>query len=506
MNILAIDLGTGNIDLATLDGTGNPVVMPDRWGDPSTPAYIFLDGARVVFGSEARNARFQNPQRYISEWKRFMGTDTVLATADDGTEYRARDCARLFIAEAKHAYEKKTGEVLQCVVIGIPANYDQRQRQETKEAAEVLGLEVLQLVHEPTAAALGNKVQDRSDGKRLVADLGHGTFDVNVVSKSGNNLDVQGTRGVPKLGGSDFTQRLLAHATAQFEAEHGIKLDPDTHPLAYQDLQQRAEQAKHTLTRVSTATIVVTCDGKMSSVSVTREQFKTMCADLLKCAMICVDEVLKECRLNAGDFEEVLAVGGGAQMPMFREALEERMGMAPTEHCEPNYAVALGCAVAGRMELDRQGRSPVINGMRLPPINLFTRDATPNEFGVTVLTDDRAHEVLAVVLKRNRPIPCDHTCAFQLAESDQTDARIELLEGTAGALRADCRILGYFDLVGLTPVRGAPHRIDIRMRIDRNGMLNTSAQDTLSGKEADLTVDYRNVAAPVVSGQAAGAP
>jgi len=503
-NLLAIDLGTGNMKLAVPDDQGNSRLLTNSSGAPSTPTAVFLDGDRILLGREADNARFQDPDRGIREWKRHMGSDAVLAVSAAGKEYRARDCAEVFIADAKTTYENKTGEVLTHVVMGIPANYEQRQRQETKAAAEALGLEVVQLVHEPTAAALGNGVHHRGDGLYLIADLGQGTFDVNLVRVHGEKVTVAGTAGVPKLGGLDFSARLQEHALGQFEAEHGFRPTQEQHPLALLDLYHRVEQAKCTLSSRDSATIVVSCEGQMALVAVTQALFRDLCADLVERAMDCVSKCLDECGVQSDGLEEALAVGGASRMRMFREAIEGRLGVQPSAQCEADYAVALGCVIAGRMELERQGRPLVINGRRLPPIRLFAEEVTSHDIGVTALTEERDRQVNATILKKNTPIPCEHTESFQLAEPGQTDARIELLEGQADAGRDHCRVLGHCDLSGLPSVQSDPHQIDVTMRLDRSGMLQLCAQDTASGREAELSIEYLHQSQPDAEGSGTG--
>jgi molecular chaperone DnaK len=424
-----------------------------------------------------------------------MGTDVILAVGPDGREYRARDCAAIYMAACKEAYQRKTGEILQAVVISVPANYDQRQREETKAAAESIGLEVLALINEPTAAALGNQIQNRPDGSYLAADWGASTFDVSLLDKSGNNIDVIATKGIPDLGSFDIDVKLVEFALDAFAKEHGFRPDPNDDQLTFLDLNQRAEQCKHTLSRMPTATMVVTCRGKMTCVTVTAAEFLTLVADLNKKAVDCVAELLNENKTIPTDLQELLLVGGGSFTLGFCEGLENALRIKPSFHCEATYAVAYGCVVAGRMELERQNRPLMVGNAQVPPINYFLKEVTSHDIGVTVVTSDYQRLVNYAMLRKGTVIPCDRMMPFKLAGDGYTDARIQLLQGNDGAGQDDCLVLGHCDLLDMPPVIGTPHRIDIRLRIDRNGMFRVWAQDAVSGKTVEMTVDYKTAAA-----------
>jgi molecular chaperone DnaK (HSP70) len=477
--------------LAMSDEFGNPVLLTDLQGAPQTPTVIFLGADPPLVGQAALNAMPQDPSRCILDGKRHMGTDDVLAVGLDGREYRARDWAVLCLEYCKKVYHDKTGDVLQAVVIAIPANYTQRQREETKAAAESIGLEVIALVHEPTAAALGNQVQARPDGKYLVVDVGAGTTDVSLVLKSGNSMDVVATMGIPDLGSIDIDSKLVELAVNAYTAEYGTPPDLDQDKLLALDMRQRAEQCKHALSRTATATMVVNCQGKTTCVTVTQEEFRKLIADWTQRVIDCVMKVLAESHVAPKDLVEVLLVGGGSFTCGLHDSLENATGIRPSSRCEAMYAAAYGAVIAGRMELGRQNRPLMVGSTLVPPIRFFTREVTSHDIGVTVVTKDYQRLLNCAILRRNTPIPCDRSAPFKLAGEGQTDARVELLQGEDGAERDECLVMGHFDLSDLPPIQGSPHGFDIRLRIDRNGLLTAWAQDTPSGKTAELTVDYK---------------
>ena len=490
-----LDLGTGRMKKAALDVTGNPVLIPNQHGESSTPAAVFLEVDRALTGTEALNSRFKNESCFFDMWKRELGTGAAPQIGPDGKEWRPVDFTGLYIELAMDDYKRQYGEMPKSVVIAVPANIGQRALQEIWDTAVAKGLEVLKIIHEPTAAALGNGIHKRGDGLYLVLDVGHGTTDVSLVSVTLNDIVVKATRGVEKLGGYDFRMRLRDFALDQFQAQHGFRPEPTNNPMTFQDLDVHVEQAMHMLSTCDSATIVVSCDGKMTVVTVLRDQFKAMCADLVQQMVECLQELAADSGIAFSESKEFLFVGGCARMPMLIEAAEACVGRAPSSHCDPHHAVALGAAIAARLELNHLGRPVVVSGVVLPPARWSLREVLSHDIGVTALMEDLSREILSAILKRNTPIPCEAIVYFRLSEDGQMDAMIQILQGTAGADLADSRVLGQFDLTDLPPVHGTPHVIHIELRIDRNGILHALARDSVSGKVAQLAVDYKKLAA-----------
>jgi molecular chaperone DnaK len=475
--------------VAVLDAAGNPVVQPFADGSLHFASSIFFDpNGKMIFGEEARNLGLMDPSLYVYDWKRHMGTDKVLYS--NGVEYRAKDIAKFLLQECSRNFEARFGELLAEVAISVPANYNDRQKEETKEAAKAAGLEVVCMPHEPTAALLGNQVHKRGDGLWLVIDVGGSTTDISLGEVSGNNVTVIATNGEPKLGGQDFNARIVEWAQKQFKAKHGFEINPKDHAVEYQEVIQRVEQAKVSLTARDNTNLVMSAKGCVLNLMLTRQDFESLTTDLLEKILACGKRTLKESGITPDKVIGILPVGGPSQMPMIAQAIEKTFGRKPTCHCEPHYATALGNVIAGRLEIEQQGRTVDVGGRKLPPLNLSKRDVTAHAIGVATSADDR-RMTNSVILSKGAPIPSDQTRPFALAEPGQTGAYIEILQGTDGAPREECLLLGHFDLDNLPPVFDKPHRVEIRLKIDKNGMLMASAYDPLSGRSAELTVDYK---------------
>jgi len=490
-SIAGVDLGTGVVKYAIPDGQGHPIPLDNPWGEPTTLSCLYLDEAGPIVGAAAVNAGFMDPQKFIKDWKRHMGTEKVLATGPDGKAWCAVDCAECHFHALKTAFEKKMGHPLQAVAVCVPADYNDAQKQDTRAAVERAGLTLVKLEHEPTAAAVGNEVHKRGDGVYLVPDLGCGTFDVSIVIVSGNSVEILATKGVAKLGGTDFNQRLTEYILDCFEQEHGIRPGPESHPHVFQDLFDRIEQAKLALSRRDKTTVMISADGKFHSVEITRKKFESLTSDLMGLMGDCVVDALKEAGIEASNLKAVIANGGGSQMPMFAETLEACIGRKPVPHADPKFAAAFGCVMSARLELARQGRESTGPNGTLPPPNVHMRDITSHDIGVAVITKDGKQMINCLMLSKGQPIPSDHTQAFHLSQDGQTEALIEVLQGPDGARKEECLQIGSCEITGMKAVHDQPHAIEIRLRIDTHGILTASALDPLSGATADLEINYQ---------------
>lgn len=489
-NVAGIDLGTGMIKLAVLDEQGQPRVVPHPNGDTQVPSAVFLGDDGPVFGREAEQMGFLKPKQVAHNAKRHLGSDKPLAHGPDGSPVTAKQAVTMLFKYARRVLEQSLGEPVRDAVVCIPANLHESKRRETRSAAEDAGFNVLQLLHEPSAAGLGNKLTKRSPGLYLVIDIGAGTTDVSLLEVSGNNIGVLASNGIAKLGGLDFSSRLIGLALDEFEKEHGVRPDPDQDGLLRQELADRAETAKRALSTGNDAAIVISHNGNVSSVQITRERFDALISDLIDQVFECAKKTLNEQSIGANDLKGVLCVGGPSKMPLVRERAEAAFGIPPIADAEQHFAAALGAALGGRIELDRLGCSPVISGRRLPAINLFTQEVTTHPLGVAVLEYQSPSQetVHSVLIDKGARMPSDQTGAFSLAEPGQTTARIELLQGPDGAASKDCEALGFFELEGMPPIHDRPHVVEVRFRIDRDGMLTATAHDTVGGRSAELQV------------------
>lgn len=397
-----IDLGNSRLKLAAFDPQGNPTMLPNDQGELWTPSVVFFDGDQEVVGAEAVHAGLLDSERCVSNWKRHMGTEAVLCTKPDGTECKAADIARILLEYAADQFQRRTGDVLSKAAVSVPANYTDAQKRATLDAAAAAGIDVVVTPHEPTAAGFGNSVQKRGDGLVVLFDLGGGTFDVSVVKVTGNTVEVIATNGEPALGGQDFNAIIQDLVLDRFEAEHGSRPTQDAHPLVFQELHNRVEQAKITLTARESAQVLLSIDGTVFKTTVSRDEFRTATEDIVTKAMDCAERTLKEADVCPSDVRELIPVGGASQMPCFLEAIEKRFGRKPTQHAEPNFAVALGTLVVGRITEEREGNSVSVGGRKLPPLEYRVRDVTAHAVGVCTVTETR-DQVNTVILAKGKP-------------------------------------------------------------------------------------------------------
>jgi len=492
--IPGIDAGNFRFKMAVPDSGGNAVLITNSFGETfirSVP-YFAEDGS-ILVGTEAENAALANPQRAVFDWKQHMGTDDVLYTAEDGKQYKAKDIGAILLKSAKETIEAKTGRVCNEAVISTPANYNDVQKQQTIEAAREAGLTVLLLIHEPTAAALGNELHKKKDGVVLVFDLGGGTFDVSLVQVKGNLFEVIATGGEAKLGSRDFNECIDQKVLDEFEAEHNYRPNQKEHPVFCQEMAQRVEHLKVSLSAQKQSQIVLSCDGDQFKTTITRDQFNSWVLSLAEKAMKRTELTVKEAKLDWPDISEVYAVGGGSMPPIITDLLEKLTGKKVSRRCEPHCAAALGAVIAGRLECARQGRSYQVGDRTLPPPGFYLREILSRPIGVATL-DENNKETCCVMLAKDTPIPSIQTRIFKMTEPNQTEVLIRSLDGEDGAEASQCVELGRFELKDLPARPDLIGRIEIIFNLDANGMLTATARDIVSGKTAELQIAYKNKA------------
>jgi len=490
--IPGIDAGNSRFKYAVADEAGNPKVITNRYGESFTPSAVYFaqDGA-IVIGTEALNAGFIEPSSLIVNWKRDMGTDKPLYTADDGTIYKARDILAILLKDAKDNIEAKTGQVINEAVITVPANYNDIQKQHTIDAAASVGIKAILLPHEPTAAALGNQLYKHKGSTAVVYDLGGGTFDVSIVSCNGNTMDIIATGGEQHLGGRDFNERISEKLLEEFETKNGFRPSPEEHPVFYQEMMQRIEQLKISLSAQSQSQVVLFCEGKQLQMAITRQQFNDWVQDLAEKTMTKTEQTVKEANLDFTKIDEVYAVGGGSMMPIVTELLEELTGKKVSRRCQPHCAAALGAVLAGRIEYERQGKTYTCGDVALPGPGVYLREILSHSIGVLVL-DQKDREICFEMLSKDTPVPSIQTKLFKLSGSSQTEVLIKLLQGNDGQDAKDCTALGHFELKDLPPRPDLIGRIEITFTLDANGILSAKARDVVSGKQSEMEVDYSN--------------
>ncbi|MDI6450501.1 Hsp70 family protein [Anaerobaca lacustris] len=489
--IPAIDAGTGRFKMAVPDALGNPKLVLTDAGQPFLDSVVYFEGpGAIIIGSEARNAALVHPDRAVFNWKRHMGTDEVLYTDENGKAYCARDILAILLERAKEIIESKTGEPVNDVVVSTPANYDDRQRQETLDAGAEAGLHVLLTPKEPTCAALGNEIHKRKECTAVVFDLGAGTFDISVVRATGNLFEVITTGGEAKLGGADFSERARSKILDEFERQFHHRPTPQDEPLFFQSLWQQIEQLKISLSIQKHCQLAVACNSDLLRMAVQRDQFESWIDDLVGRAIDRTQKTLQEARLQWSDIDEVYAVGGGSMVPLVKQRLEEVSGKKVSQRCEAHCAHALGGVIAGRLECHRLGKPYRVQDVTLPSPDFYLREILSHPIGVAALDGNEA-EICCEMLAKNTPIPSQHIRTFKVAEPGQTAVRIRVLDGPDGAAAGACLELGHFELTDLPARPDLVGRIEIVFHIDANALLTASARDTVSGKTGELQIDYR---------------
>ena len=469
--IIGIDLGTTNSCVAVMEG-GQPVVIPNAEGNRTTPSIVGFakDGERLV-GQIAKRQAVTNPARTVVSIKREMGTNYKVDI--DGKGYTPQDISAMVLAKMKETAEAYLGETVTQAVITVPAYFNDSQRQATKDAGRIAGLEVLRIINEPTAASLAYGLDKDGNQKILVYDLGGGTFDVSILDIGDGVFEVLSTNGNTRLGGDDFDDRLINYVADQFQRENGIDLRKDL--TAAQRLKQECEKAKIELSGTTTVNInlpFITADAtgpKHLDMTITRAKFDELTADLVQATITPMEKALKDAGLTYNDISKVILVGGSTRIPAVQAAVKKVTGKEPFKGINPDECVALGAAIQGG-----------VLGGEVKDVLLL--DVTPLSLGL----ETEGH-IFTRLIDRNTTIPTSKSQVFSTAADGQTSVEIHVLQGER-QMAFDNKTLGRFMLDGIAPApRGVP-QIEVTFSIDANGIVNVSAKDKATGREQNITI------------------
>lgn len=500
--IIGIDLGTTNSVVAVVEGSDSKVI-PNPEGSRLTPSVVaYSDGGETHVGEPARRQAVTNPQRTVYSVKRFMGRRFAETTdADkmvpyevskgengytqiriDGQDYTPQEVSAKTLRKLKEAAESYLGHKVNKAVITVPAYFNDAQRQATKDAGQIAGLEVARIINEPTAAALAYGLDKKSDERIVVFDLGGGTFDVSVLEVADTDSDdgqsrvfqVVSTSGDTQLGGDDFDEALINYVADQFKADNGVDLRKDT--MALQRLQEACEKAKKELSSVPSTDLnlpFITADAngpKHLQVTITKAKFEELIDDLVTRCRKPVEQALSDAGFSPSDIDEVVLVGGSTRVPKVREMVQSIFGKAPHQGVNPDEVVALGAAIQGS----------VLAGDRTDVLLL---DVTPLTLGI-----ETEGGVLTPIVERNTTIPVEKTQVFSTAADNQPAVTVKVFQGER-KMAANNKVLGEFNLEGIPPApRGVP-QIEVKFDIDQNGILNVSAKDLGTQKEASVIIE-----------------
>lgn len=494
--VVGIDLGTGFSELAILDDTGRPIVIPNADGELKTPSVVYV-GAQmkeIIVGTAALSMGVIYPDRVIRQCKRDVGTDKIYFT-ENGTpitpEWAQAEILKYLRASAiKHTGDERAGSK---AVITVPAYFDEKQRQSVYRSADIAGIEVMALINEPTAAGLAHGlIEKQGDRMVLIGDFGQGTLDCSVVSFSGGQANVIASHGDNQLGGKDVDDKLLGLVLNRFADEHGLTITPESHPADYFQILQQVVQQKERLSACSAVKVCARVDGKQVMLEITREFLAQEIGDLIARAEQVIDQTITDGKVEPKEIGHVLPLGGSSRLVVYQDMLKRKFGPDRIQggNVSPDLAIAEGAAIHAAKLVFTSGATMVDKSLKaIPAPAIQHTDVMPHSLGVSVQDPVSLAETCSTILEKNQPLPCNASKQYGSVKDDQRIFVVLVLQGEEGELVKDCLVVGQ-GRVELAPRPPGQPSLEVTMGYNNSGMVNVILKDLVSGKQERITTDF----------------
>jgi len=491
--IIGIDLGTTFSAVAHVNQHGKPEIISNRDGDRTMPSVIFFedDGSPIV-GREARNLALISPQRTVRFIKREMGNPSFRKTVD-GKDYFPEDLSAMILRKLKDNAEEVLGREITKAVISVPAYFKDAQREATRQAGKIAGLEVLRIVNEPTAAALAYGVEKRPQRQTLlVYDFGGGTFDVTLMRIEDKEFSIVATDGDAKLGGRDIDERLVEFLAEEFQREHGIDLRVEAH--THQDLWDKAEQAKRDLSFRENLSVTLAEGEKVLRVDIDRERFKELIQDMVDLTAVCIQRVMNTAGVSWPEIDTILLAGGSSRIPAVREMIAQVSGKTAAQDMNPDECVAVGAAIQAVVAVNEiaSARGHAEKRTLDGGFDLVISDVASHSLGVKAYTSDKSKFVNSIIIPRYSKVPCEKTRTYVTSEDNQPEVVVEILQGDDDDPRSPhVALVGKAGLKDLPPHKAGELVIKVTLRYDADGVIEVITEELTSGNSTRTTVMHK---------------